>query len=79
MTTRVEQWLETDTKKLVDPPARREFDLHGSGHRNKFVGVYSGRLAAADPLDAQLGIAWPASLVSEIVSGQKRDDLSTGP
>jgi hypothetical protein len=35
----------------------------------KFVGVYSGRLASTDPLDAQLGVAWPASLVAEIVSG----------
>jgi Trypsin-like peptidase domain len=38
-----------------------------------FVGVYSGRLTAVDPLDAQLGIAWPASLVPEIVAGGRID------
>jgi hypothetical protein len=36
---------------------------------SKFIGVYSGRLATSDPLDAQLGLTWPASLVPEIVSG----------
>jgi hypothetical protein len=44
-----------------------------AGATTKFVGVYSGRLASADPLDAQLGLAWPAHLVTEIVSGAKRD------
>jgi hypothetical protein len=39
----------------------------------KFVGVYSGRLASADPLDAQLGFAWPAVLLTQIVSGRKLD------
>lgn len=45
------------------------------GSATKFVGVYSGRIQAQDPLDAQLGIAWPAALVSEIVSGGRLDDL----
>jgi hypothetical protein len=39
----------------------------------RFIGVYSGRFAAADPLDAQLGFAWPAALLAEIISGGKRD------
>lgn len=39
----------------------------------RFVGVYSGRLASSDPLDAQLGLAWPAALVTEIVAGRKLD------
>ncbi|NOJ48421.1 trypsin-like peptidase domain-containing protein [Bradyrhizobium archetypum] len=66
------------------PVIRRSWSTHllegnsismGAATGTRFVGVYSGRMAAADPLDAQLGVAWPASLVSEIVSGQKRDDL----
>jgi Trypsin-like peptidase domain len=43
--------------------------LENGASATKFVGVYSGRLASTDPLDAQLGVAWPASLVDEIVSG----------
>jgi hypothetical protein len=39
----------------------------------RFVGVYSGRLASADPLDAQLGFAWSAVLLTQIVSGRKLD------
>jgi len=35
----------------------------------KFVGVYSGRTATSDPLDAQLGLTWPGSLVPEIIAG----------
>lgn len=33
----------------------------------RFVGLYSGRLAAQDSLDAQLGIVWPAPLITRIV------------
>jgi hypothetical protein len=40
----------------------------------RFVGVYSGRMVSNDPLDAQLGLAWPAALVTEIVAGRKRDN-----
>jgi S1-C subfamily serine protease len=39
----------------------------------RFVGVYSGRLHAADALDAQLGMMWPANFVREIVNGRTRD------
>ncbi|AZO29998.1 trypsin-like peptidase domain-containing protein [Mesorhizobium sp. M1B.F.Ca.ET.045.04.1.1] len=45
-----------------------------TGSATKFVGVYSGRIMAQDPLDAQLGIGWPASLVGEIVAGKRGDD-----
>jgi len=45
----------------------------GTGTATKFIGVYSGRLATTDPLDAQLGLTWPAQLVTEIVAGSKRD------
>lgn len=48
--------------------------MFAGGSATKFVGVYSGRIHAQDPLDAQLGIAWPAALVTEIVSGGRRDD-----
>ena len=34
-----------------------------------FISVYSGRLASQDPLDAQLGFVWPASLIPEIIAG----------
>ena len=47
--------------------------LGGSSIATKFVGIYSGRLATDDPKDAQLGIAWPSQLISDIISGQKRD------
>jgi len=47
--------------------------LGGSGVATKFVGIYSGRLATDNPTDAQLGIAWPSQLISDIISGQKRD------
>ncbi|MHC2462726.1 trypsin-like peptidase domain-containing protein [Bradyrhizobium embrapense] len=64
------------------PIIRRSWSTHlfegnsinmGSPTATRFVGVYSGRMVASDPLDAQLGIAWPASLVQEIVAGQKTD------
>jgi hypothetical protein len=36
----------------------------------RFVGVYSGRLTSTDPLDAQLGLCWPAKYVTEIIAGR---------
>jgi hypothetical protein len=64
------------------PVIRRSWGTHmlsggsvsmGAGIATKFVGVYSGRIASVDPLDAQLGLTWPASFVPEIVSGAKVD------
>jgi hypothetical protein len=64
------------------PVIRRSYGSHhmrdgtsnmGEKVRTKFVGVYSGRVTARDPLDAQLGMMWPAEFVSEIVAGERRD------
>jgi hypothetical protein len=64
------------------PVIRRSWGTHmfsdgamrmDQGVVTKFVGVYSGRIASTDPLDAQLGLTWPAFLVPEIVSGAKID------
>lgn len=64
------------------PVIRRSWGTHmiehgsismGPGSATKFVGIYSGRIASADPLDAQLGLTWPANLVEEIVTGGRRD------
>jgi hypothetical protein len=45
----------------------------GSGTATRFIGIYSGRIVSADPIDAQIGITWPACFIPEIVSGQKID------
>jgi Trypsin-like peptidase domain len=64
------------------PVIRRSWATHllagqnivtGPTTATKFVGVYSGRTASKDPLDAQLGFTWPASFVPEIVSGARID------
>jgi hypothetical protein len=64
------------------PVIRRSYGSHhmrdgtstmGEAIRTKFVGVYSGRVTAFDPLDAQLGLMWPAEFVNEIVAGEKLD------
>jgi hypothetical protein len=43
------------------------------GVASRFVGIYTGRLAGSDPIDAQLGLMWPAFLVEEVVRGNKID------
>jgi hypothetical protein len=45
-----------------------------AGAVTRFVGVYSGRLHTKDLLEAQLGMVWPARLISEIVAGAHVDD-----
>lgn len=64
------------------PVIRRSWGTHqmkgggtalGMTTATEFIAVYSGRLTATDPLDAQLGIAWPARFVTEIVAAGKRD------
>jgi hypothetical protein len=47
----------------------------GDPLKTKFLGVYSGRLTSPDPLDAQLGMMWPAALLSEIVAGDNRESF----
>jgi len=39
------------------------------GAHSKFLGVYSGRLPTQDPLEAQIGLVWPAVYIDEIVTG----------
>ena len=41
------------------------------GPHSRFIGVYSGRLGGEDPDKVQLGIAWHAYLIDEIISGSK--------
>jgi hypothetical protein len=40
------------------------------GEGTRFIGVYSGRLSTAGANDAQLGLAWPAILVKQIIAGK---------
>lgn len=65
------------------PVIRRSWGIHvkeqdavsmTGGSETKFVGVYSGRLKTKDPLEVQLGMAWPAALISEIIMGNTRDE-----
>jgi hypothetical protein len=44
----------------------------GKAIQTRFVGVYSGRIGASG-IEAQLGIMWPETFVTEIVSGGVRD------
>lgn len=46
---------------------------HSGGAANKFIGIYSGRLHTTDPLDAQIGMVWPATYIDEIIDGGFRD------
>ena len=64
------------------PVLRRSWGLHffekdgfsmGDKYKTLFLGVYSGRLQTKDPLDAQLGMMWPAFYVDEIIAGHARD------
>jgi hypothetical protein len=65
------------------PVIRRTYGSHlmkngssmmGDPAKTQFLGVYSGRLTSTDPLDAQLGMMWPAALLSEIIAGNMRDN-----
>jgi len=40
-----------------------------AGPATKLIGVYSGRLSTQDPLEAQIGIVWPAGFIDEIIAG----------
>lgn len=64
------------------PVIRRSWGTHlledaaisqDSTPQSKFVGIYSGRLHAKDPSDAQIGMVWPVEDIQEVVVGQKRD------
>ena len=45
----------------------------GAGTAMRFVGVYSGRIVTQDPLDASLGLTWPADFVPQIIAGAVLD------
>jgi hypothetical protein len=64
------------------PVIRRSWAIHlqktggtavGNPSATELIGIYSGRIAGSDPLDAQLGMVWPASLIWEILGGGKQD------
>jgi hypothetical protein len=40
---------------------------------DRFIGVYSGRAHTDGPHEAQIGLVWNASLIEEIIVGQRRD------
>jgi len=43
------------------------------GSATRVFGIYSGRLTTSDPLDAELGIAWPIELVPTIIESATQD------
>jgi hypothetical protein len=64
------------------PVIRRSWAIHlpkaggsavGNPTATELIGIYSGRIASTDPLDAELGMVWPVSLIWEIIGGGKRD------
>lgn len=40
---------------------------------DRFIGVYSGRAKTEKPDEAQIGLVWNASLIEEIIVGNRRD------
>ncbi len=40
---------------------------------DRFIGVYSGRAHTDQPNEAQIGLAWNAALIEEIIGGKRRD------
>lgn len=48
----------------------------GRGRASKFLGLYAGRIASQDQLDAQLGLVWPARLIREVVEKGIADDFT---
>jgi hypothetical protein len=64
------------------PVIRRTWNMHkmedggvqvDGGPGTRLLGIYSGRLTTNDPLDAQLGMVWPAFLIDQLLSGGKQD------
>lgn len=51
-------------------------DLMLDGVEIRFLGLYTGRLASADILEAQLGMVWPLNLVQEVVEAGVRDQFT---
>jgi len=42
-------------------------------YRTRFLGVYSGRIPADHPYEAQIGLVWDGSYINEIIAGNRRD------
>jgi hypothetical protein len=40
-----------------------------------FVGIYSGRIAAPDPIEAQLGVVWKKTVIEEILAAKVIGDI----
>ena len=64
------------------PVIRRSWAIHlpksggtsvGNPIATELVGIYSGRIASTDPLDAELGMVWPVPLIWEILAAGKQD------
>jgi hypothetical protein len=64
------------------PVIRRSWAIHlpkaggtsvGNPTATELVGIYSGRIASSDPLDAELGMVWPVPLIWEILAAGKQD------
>jgi hypothetical protein len=64
------------------PVIRRSWAIHlpraggsavGNATASELIGIYSGRIASTDALDAELGMVWPASLIAEIITGGTHD------
>jgi hypothetical protein len=47
--------------------------VHTTGNVSRFLGIYSGRVAAKDTIEAQLGLVWRASLIEEIIAANRPD------
>lgn len=54
---------------------RREDGTVVAGDRARLLGVYSGRYGAEDFSEVQLGLCWKASLIDEIIDGEKPANL----
>ena len=55
---------------------RRSVAIHSqekglSQYRSSFLGIYSGRIAVKDGLDAQIGIVWKIICIEEIINAKK--------
>jgi hypothetical protein len=43
---------------------------------HRFLGLYSGRVASEDQMDAQLGLVWPARFVREVAASGVADEFT---
>lgn len=58
-------------------PSKKELENDDAfGRIRGFLGVYSGRIGAEDNFQAQLGIVWKQTVVTEILAAKVKGDLS---